>query len=86
MIIGVSLFVAICVVAVCGYVAAGWKLEDSVYMVIITIFGVGYGEVQPVQSSGLRVNVWTINNRERAKYYRTIGVDGLITDRVEDFS
>ena len=41
-------------VAVIGYVAAGWKLADSIYMVVITIFGVGYGEVQPVQSAGLR--------------------------------
>lgn len=51
---GLLLFVAICVLAVSGYVTAGWELEDSVYMVIITIFGVGYGEVQPVQSPGLR--------------------------------
>lgn len=51
---GIVLFLAICVIAVGGYVSAGWKLEDSIYMVIITIFGVGYGEVQPVQSAGLR--------------------------------
>ncbi|KAA0135416.1 potassium channel protein [Gimesia chilikensis] len=51
---GISLFFAICLIAVIGYVAAGWKLEDSIYMVIITIFGVGYGEVQPVESSALR--------------------------------
>ncbi len=51
---GIALFLLICVIAVIGYVAAGWKLEDSIYMVIITIFGVGYGEVQPVQSPGLR--------------------------------
>ncbi len=54
MVTGVALFLAICVIAVTGYVSAGWKLEDSIYMVIITIFGVGYGEVQPVQSPGLR--------------------------------
>ena len=51
---GITLFVCILVVAVIGYVSAGWKLEDSIYMVIITIFGVGYGEVQPVQSLQLR--------------------------------
>jgi voltage-gated potassium channel len=54
MITGVLLFLAVCLVAVIGYVTAGWKLADSIYMVIITIFGVGYGEVQPVQSPGLR--------------------------------
>jgi voltage-gated potassium channel len=51
---GIVLFFGICLVAVIGYVSAGWKLDDSIYMVIITIFGVGYGEVQPVQSPELR--------------------------------
>ncbi len=51
---GMSLFLAICVIAVTGYVAAGWELDDSIYMVIITIFGVGYGEVHPIDSPGLR--------------------------------
>ena len=50
---GIS-FPFVCVVAVAGYMAAGWRLDDSVYMVVITIFGVGYGEVQPIESPGLR--------------------------------
>ena len=54
------LFFFICIVAVTGYVAAGWKLDDAIYMVIITIFGVGYGEVQPVQSAGLRALTITV--------------------------
>ena len=54
MVTGISLFFTVCVVAVVGYMASGWKLDDSIYMVIITIFGVGYGEVQPVQSPALR--------------------------------
>jgi voltage-gated potassium channel len=37
-----------------GYVAAGWNVADAFYMVIITIFSVGYDEVHPVQSAGLR--------------------------------
>ncbi len=51
---GCTLFLLICAIAVVGYMASGWKLDDSIYMVIITIFGVGYGEVQPVQSPALR--------------------------------
>jgi voltage-gated potassium channel len=51
---GITFFFVVCVIAVIGYVAAGWQVMDSVYMVIITIFGVGYGEVQPVQSPHLR--------------------------------
>jgi voltage-gated potassium channel len=41
MVTGVALFLTVCIVAVVGYVSAGWKLADSIYMVIITIFGVG---------------------------------------------
>lgn len=54
-IIGVSFFVTTIVVAVVGYVAAGWALMDAIYMVIITIFGVGYGEVKPLESNSLKV-------------------------------
>ncbi|TWT72755.1 Voltage-gated potassium channel Kch [Posidoniimonas polymericola] len=51
---GLALFLAICLIAVTGYVASGWQLDDSIYMVIITIFGVGYGEIQPVDSPAER--------------------------------
>jgi len=39
---------AVSAIAVLGYVLMGWSLSDAVYMVTITIFGVGYGEVRPV--------------------------------------
>ncbi|MEM8925730.1 MAG: potassium channel protein [Actinomycetota bacterium] len=54
MVTGVAAFIGVCVVAVIGYLAAGWSLDDAIYFVIITIFGVGYGEVQPVDSIQLR--------------------------------
>jgi len=38
----------VCASAVAGYVLTGWSLSDAIYMVTITIFGVGYGEVRPV--------------------------------------
>lgn len=57
---GLALFLFICVVAVCGYVSAGWKIDDAIYMVIITIFGVGYGEVQPITSPALRALTITV--------------------------
>ena len=43
------------VVAVGGYVYAGWGLLDAIYMVVITIFGVGYGEVRPIDDPALIV-------------------------------
>ncbi|WP_425396075.1 potassium channel family protein [Aeoliella sp.] len=48
------LFATVCVAATATYVGHGWKLDDAIYMVVITIFGVGYGEVQPVDSPVLR--------------------------------
>lgn len=51
---GLTLFLAVCVLAVSGYMAAGWDFEDAVYMAVITIFGVGYGEVEPINTAQLR--------------------------------
>lgn len=46
-----ALFFAITIVlAVIGYVWFGWTLLEAVYMVVITIFGVGYGEVKPLET------------------------------------
>ncbi|MEZ5356358.1 MAG: NAD-binding protein [Bryobacteraceae bacterium] len=52
---GSSVFAVCCVVAVIGYVMAGWTLLEAVYMVTITTFGVGYGEVRPILDPGLRI-------------------------------
>lgn len=54
MVVGVSILFFVCVLAILGYVIAGWSLGDASYMVIITIFGVGYGEVRPVTTWPLR--------------------------------
>jgi voltage-gated potassium channel len=45
---GVSFFLTTIVVAVCGYVLAGWTPLDAIYMVVITVFGVGFGEIGPM--------------------------------------
>ena len=42
-------------IAVCGYWVAGWDLMDAIYMVIITVFGVGYGEVHPIATPEMKV-------------------------------
>jgi len=52
---GIVIFALTVVVAVAGYMIAGWTLLDAIYMVVITIFGVGYGEVQPLVSPSLKV-------------------------------
>ncbi len=52
---GISAFAAICLLGTCGYVIAGWNWLDAIYMVTLTVFGVGYGEVQPIDSPGLKL-------------------------------
>ena len=54
-ILGAIAFVTTIIIAVVGYVIAGWSLLDAIYMSVITIFGVGYGEVRPINSPALRV-------------------------------
>lgn len=52
---GAIVFAVTCGIAVGGYQMAGWSLLDAIYMVTITIFGVGYGEVHPIDDPRLRL-------------------------------
>ncbi len=54
-VMGAAVFCTTIVVAVLGYVMAGWSWLDAIYMVVITVFGVGYGEVHPIRSLPLRL-------------------------------
>lgn len=54
-ILGAAVLATSVVVGVTGYCLAGWPILESVYMVVITLFGIGYGEVEPVDSPGLRL-------------------------------
>ncbi len=55
MLIGVTLLVLVCGGAIVGYLIAGWNFGDAVYMVVITVFAVGYGEVNPVVTWPTRI-------------------------------
>ena len=54
--LGVGLaYLAIVMIGATGaYVAAGWSLADAAYMVIVTVYTVGYGEVRPIDTPLLR--------------------------------
>jgi voltage-gated potassium channel len=52
---GASFFFATVVAATIGYMLYGWHFLDAIYMVVITIFGVGFGEVRPIDTPSLRV-------------------------------
>lgn len=51
---GIAAVVGVFIFGVGGYVANGWTAFDGLFMVAITISGVGFGEVNPLTTSGLR--------------------------------
>ena len=48
------------VIGILGYVAMGWTVFDSLYMVVITISGVGFGEVRPLSRPAERIHTMLI--------------------------
>jgi glycerophosphoryl diester phosphodiesterase len=37
--------------------------------------------LEPIQAAGLELYVWTVNDPERARHYRRLGVLGITTDK-----
>ncbi|WP_066718270.1 potassium channel family protein [Sphingomonas pituitosa] len=49
--VSILLFVlTVAVLATIGYMAAGWSFADASYMVVLTIYTVGYGEIRPIDT------------------------------------
>jgi voltage-gated potassium channel len=51
--IGAASFLGVIALGTTAYRLEGWKLLDAFYMVIITVFSVGYEEVEPVTTVAL---------------------------------
>lgn len=49
--IAVGIFAAVVGIATLSYRLQGWSLSNAFYMVIITVFGVGFGEIEPVDTA-----------------------------------
>jgi voltage-gated potassium channel len=57
---GVIYILIVIVLGTAGYLMAGWSMGDSFYMVIITLFTVGYDEVHPIATPALRALTITL--------------------------
>jgi voltage-gated potassium channel len=55
---GVIYTVTVMMLGTAAYMAAGWSFRDSIYMVITTVYTVGYSEVRPINT--LALNAITI--------------------------
>ena len=42
------------ILATAAYAAAGWRFRDALYMVVLTVYTVGYDEVRPIDTPLLR--------------------------------
>ncbi len=59
--LGVGFTLTVIVCATLAYFMAGWSLGDAFYMVIITVYTVGYGEARPIDTGTLRtITIGTI--------------------------
>lgn len=55
LITGVSFTLTVMALATIAYMAKGWSFRDAIYMVIMTVYTVGYEEVRPIDSPDLSI-------------------------------
>ena len=53
--VGVAYTIVVMIVATLAYIKAGWSFRDAIYMVIVTVYTVGYSEVRPINTPALNV-------------------------------
>jgi voltage-gated potassium channel len=58
--LGFAMIVIVTGYGIAGYVALGWSAFDALYQVVITISGVGFGEVRPLTSTLSRVHTMVL--------------------------
>ena len=51
--VGIAFMIVVMVLATAAYMAVGWSFRDALYMVIITVYTVGYDEIRPINTPAL---------------------------------
>ena len=51
---GVTFELVVMLTATFAYVGQGWRAGDAIYMVVLTVFTVGFDEVRPIDTTALR--------------------------------
>lgn len=78
---GVVFFLITVLIATTGYIVAGWSPLEAFYMVVITVFGVGFGEVRPITTPELRVfTILVIIGGTSSAVYAVGGFVQMITE------
>ncbi|MCA9190473.1 MAG: potassium channel protein [Planctomycetales bacterium] len=78
---GLTVTLLVVITSTVAYRLNGWSWEDSFYMVIVTIFGIGYREIQPVDTSTLRwITIGLIVLGYAAAIYTVTGLAQMVID------
>jgi voltage-gated potassium channel len=52
---GLAFMLVVSACATAAYIHSGWDLDDALYMVVLTVYTVGYDEVRPINTPELRM-------------------------------
>ncbi len=79
--IGALMFLGVIAIGTTSYRLEGWTLSDAFYMVVITVFSVGYEEVEPVATPMLRaITICIIVAGDASKVYFVGSLVRFITE------